>query len=220
MNKPNLTVSRLLGAGFTKAGDWIFDGSRLRCGGTVPDERGVYAFGITDNIFYVGLASKSLLKRLYFYGNPGISQTTNIRIRSLILQQKAQTDVSVYVAHPADFEWNGLQIHGAEGLEAGLISNYHLPWNLKGTGTPRLNSTPQFQAQPQIQSNKQTAAFRVEELIRKRPRMTEAEIAKALFGAAAYQQKVNGVCRGLISKGVVKRLGSGGAGDPYVYVST
>lgn len=214
MNKPNLTVSRLVEAGFSKVGDWSFDGSRLLCGGRVPDERGVYAFAIADDVFYVGLASKSVLRRLYFYGNPGISQTTNIRIRSLIVQLIPETSVSVYVAIPADSEWNGLPVHGAEGLEAGLIATFQLPWNVKGTGTSRPASQPKFQLQPK----KPTAAFRVEELIRKRPRMTEAEIAKALFGAAAYQQKVNGVCRALISKGLVKRLGSGGAGDPYVYV--
>jgi hypothetical protein len=215
MDKPKLTVSRLVEAGFAKVGDWSLVDSRLLCGDQIPDERGVYAFSIADHVFYVGLASKSLLRRLYFYGNPGISQTTNIRIRSLIVQQMPEKSVSVYVAKPADSEWNGLKVHGAEGLEAGLIATFDLPWNVKGTGTARLTIKPQFQPQPK----KPTAAFRVEELIRKRPRMTEAEIAKVLFGAAAYQQKVNGVCRELISKGLVKRLGSGGTGDPYVYVA-
>lgn len=54
-------------------------------------------------------------------------------------------------------------------------------------------------------------------LIKKGPGRTEAELAKAIFGEAGYQQQVNGDCNLLVNRGVVKCCGEGGAGDPYRY---
>lgn len=55
------------------------------------------------------------------------------------------------------------------------------------------------------------------ELVARRSHLTEAEIASALFGATAYQQRVNSTCRRLIRQGQLKRYGQGGATDPFTY---
>ena len=54
-------------------------------------------------------------------------------------------------------------------------------------------------------------------LIEKGPGRTEAELAEAIFGRAGYQQRVNGDCTLLVSRGQVERRGSGGPSDPYRY---
>jgi hypothetical protein len=54
-------------------------------------------------------------------------------------------------------------------------------------------------------------------LIENGPGRTEAQLAEAIFGGLGYQQRVNGDCRLLESKGFVERRGSGGPGDPYKY---
>lgn len=57
----------------------------------------------------------------------------------------------------------------------------------------------------------------IEALIIRRSGLTEMEIAEALFGNAAYQQRANSPCRRLIREGRVKRSGKGGQADPYTY---
>ena len=54
-------------------------------------------------------------------------------------------------------------------------------------------------------------------LIRKHPGNTERELAEKIFGAVAYQQRVNGDCCLLRNRGLVERRGLGGSSDPYRY---
>ena len=56
----------------------------------------------------------------------------------------------------------------------------------------------------------------LEALIAKRPGLTEAELAEAIYGPDAYQQKVNSTCRRLLKTGRVERTGAGWS-DPYRY---
>lgn len=60
-------------------------------------------------------------------------------------------------------------------------------------------------------------ADRVLALIREKPGLTELEIAQSIFGEDAYQQRVNGDCRLLLSRGLVERHGEGGWHDPFRY---
>lgn len=62
-----------------------------------------------------------------------------------------------------------------------------------------------------------TVAEQIEALVRRRPGLTEAELADALFPDGAYQQRVNSTCRALIKAGRVHRRGQGGRGDPFRY---
>jgi hypothetical protein len=54
-------------------------------------------------------------------------------------------------------------------------------------------------------------------LIEKGPGRTEAELAEAIFGDRAYQQRVNGECRLLVDRGRIERRGTGDPSDPFKY---
>jgi hypothetical protein len=132
--KPPLSVETLRHGGFETIGRWLHEEERLVCPKGLPASGGVYAFSIGATVVYVGLASRSLVQRLYYYGRPGPSQRTNIRVNALIREASARgEDVDVHFACPPSFAWNGFTVSGAEGLEAGLIQNFMLPWNMRGT---------------------------------------------------------------------------------------
>ena len=46
---------------------------------------------------------------------------------------------------------------------------------------------------------------------------TEIELAQAIHGDQAYQQRANQDCNMLLNAGKVERRGDGGAGDPFRY---
>ncbi len=54
-------------------------------------------------------------------------------------------------------------------------------------------------------------------LVARNPGLTEAEIAKHLFGRLGYQQRVNSTCRRLIRECRIERRGNGGPGHPFIY---
>lgn len=86
-------------------------------------------------MLYVGVATKSISKRLYFYGKPGPKQITNIRLNGALTKLLEHGhEVAVYVAHPPTLDWNGCGIRGDVGLELWLIDQFHLPWNVRGIG--------------------------------------------------------------------------------------
>ncbi len=134
MTERTLSAKHLLAAGFKEVGEWELNEARdLTHAIDLPRTPGVYAFAINGIVQYVGLASKSLHQRLGFYRKPGPSQRTNIRLNEVIRGHLGEgRTVQVLIGHPPDHEWNGLKISGAEGLEAGLISEFYLPWNVRG----------------------------------------------------------------------------------------
>lgn len=134
--RPSLSVAVLSAAGFQHRGDWTSnDPAKLRINGTLPSDKGVYAFASGDAVMYVGVAGMGLKKRLYFYENPGATQTTNIRINDLIRASLSDGEtIAVYTATPPDFDWGGLAVNGRAGLEVGLIEAFYLPWNVRGVG--------------------------------------------------------------------------------------
>lgn len=133
--KPPLTVKVLVAGGFVRIGRWALSGDNLTLENPVPKEVGVYAFVKADVAQYVGVATMGLSKRLYFYGRPGISQRTSLRLNAIIKAELHEAaDIEIYAALPPDLEWNGLPIHGSAGLELGLIKKYRLPWNTRSAG--------------------------------------------------------------------------------------
>jgi hypothetical protein len=150
MHKPKLTVERLMDGGFAEAGCWQIDSNGLLEILALPAKTGVYAFAIDGVVQYVGLAASSLAKRLRFYARPGISQRTSLRLNQLIRDLcREGHKVDVLVAFPNNFEWGGFIVSGAEGLEAGLIQEFHLPWNIRGAGNKRASESKS----PQVSSN-------------------------------------------------------------------
>ena len=57
----------------------------------------------------------------------------------------------------------------------------------------------------------------VERIVGQMPGRTATELARALYGADGYQERINPVLRGLCATGRVRRQGGGGPGDPYRY---
>lgn len=139
---PNLTLQQIVDGGFLHAGKWDINFKDiLVLTGDAPKQPGVYIFVQAGIAHYVGVASKNLAQRLYFYGRPGISQRTNIRLNGLLRTEIANSKtVDVYVAMPPDLEWNGWKVSGPEGLEAAIIRNFLLPWNRRGT-VPQLSQS-------------------------------------------------------------------------------
>ena len=120
--------------------------------------------------------------------------------------------IQILTAHPPDHEWNGLRVSGAEGLEAGLIADFDLPWNMRGTV---LRDGPMNAGKRD--ANQANVRTRILEQIRKRPGMTELELAKFIYGPSAQQPQVNSHCRNLRDQGLVERRGGGGAEEPFMY---
>ena len=137
--RPALTIDHLLEGGFSLTARWLVAQDTLRMDKAAPKERGVYAFVLDARAVYVGLATMGLSKRLYFYGKPGESQKTNMRLNALLRDEISSGSViDIYTVTPPTLSWNGLPISGDAGLERGLIDAYHLPWNIHGA---RLIST-------------------------------------------------------------------------------
>jgi len=55
------------------------------------------------------------------------------------------------------------------------------------------------------------------DIIARHPGLTERELSEKVYGPGGYQQQVNGDCRLLLNRGLVKRHGAGGVSDPFRY---
>ena len=62
-----------------------------------------------------------------------------------------------------------------------------------------------------------TIMQKVMQIITNKPGLTESEIAREIFGPRGVQQQVNGDCRLLVDRGIVRREGRGGPGAPFRY---
>ena len=58
---------------------------------------------------------------------------------------------------------------------------------------------------------------KIAELVRRKPGVTETEIAVELFGHRGFHQRVRSDCRWLVWEGRLERRGGGGPDDPYRY---
>jgi len=135
--KPILKVEYLLARGFVRSGSWqLSSQSLLELELPMPKELGVYAFAQDGIVQYVGVATMGLAKRIYFYVRPGSTQITSLRINELLRAElSGQRGVEILVATPPDLEWNDLPVHGAAGLELGLIKKFSLPWNKRSANS-------------------------------------------------------------------------------------
>lgn len=129
-----ISMGTLLKAGFNQVGHWELRNDAIVLIGDIPTNPGVYAHVVNGEVYYIGLATMGLKKRLYFYGKPGKSQRTSIRINRLIKEKLGLNNkVEVIAASPDPSTWNGLPVDQVSGLEAGLIRKFSPPWNMRGT---------------------------------------------------------------------------------------
>jgi len=57
----------------------------------------------------------------------------------------------------------------------------------------------------------------IERIICEKPGLTATQIARVLFGASGYGERVNHICLALARVGRIERRGRGGPGDPFTY---
>lgn len=209
-----LTVEELLSRGFEELEPWVASEDRILPPRLLPDKRGVYAFTVGERVMYVGLASRSLKQRIGFYARPGVSQRTNIRLNAMIREHiKSGQTVRVLIAHPEDGEWNGLRLSGPEGLEAALIEDFDLPWNMRGSVTPVLVEELEGSS-PAGRRARGSTPDAILAFVAANPKCTELQIAKGVFGPNAVQPRANQYCRRLVEEGKLERL----ATRPATYV--
>jgi len=157
--KPPLTVEQLKAGGFEEAGRWRIDQAGLLEIMDLPAKPGVYAFAIDGVVQYAGIAANSLFQRLRFYARPGVTQRTSQRLNRTITELCGKGSViDVLVAFPDDFTWGGFLVKGAEGLEAGIIASFDLPWNIRGAGGRKGPSSSQAKPFPAQGGSKQGIA--------------------------------------------------------------
>jgi hypothetical protein len=132
--KPALTAQALLAGGFELTGRWVLASDRrLALESALPLHPGVYAFAMKGLAVYVGIAASGLANRLKFYVRLGATQRTSQRVNARLIEElKVVGTIDILTARPPDASWNGWPINAAAGLEVGLISNYEVPWNLRG----------------------------------------------------------------------------------------
>lgn len=132
--KPALTAQALLAGGFELTSRWkLNDGGNLSLEQPLPTRPGVYAFVRKGLAVYIGVASSGLARRLRFYVRPGVTQRTSLRVNARLVDElKAYGTIDILTASPPDASWNGWPVNASAGLEVGLISNYDVPWNLRG----------------------------------------------------------------------------------------
>lgn len=131
-----MRISELKNSGFCEIGRWQeVDGALvLDLVETVRKRGAVYVFVDNDEIAYIGLSMMPLDKRLYFYARPGPKQSTNIRLKALILDRlQSGSSFKILAAFPGKLEWNGLSLDVAPGLETALINATQPKWNKRGS---------------------------------------------------------------------------------------
>lgn len=126
-------IDLLVDAGFSLLGTWVATDAGIALSTPAPKDPGVYAFAVDDAVKYIGVTRMGFARRMYSYSKPGSTQRTSQRINEIIGEHaRVGTMVEIYIAVPPALEWNGLPIHTAAGLEAGLIDMIQPPWNRMG----------------------------------------------------------------------------------------
>lgn len=131
--REDAAIELLVDAGFALHGTWKVTDAGIGLSTPAPRTPGVYAFVIDGVVKYVGLTKTGFHRRFYSYQKPGARQRTSLRLNAMISELLGGgTIIEIYLATPPALEWNGLPVHTAAGLEAGLIEMIQPPWNKMG----------------------------------------------------------------------------------------
>ena len=79
-------MNRLLNIGFISVGHWSLADNSIKCNLTShhTTTNVLYSFISNGDIKYIGKTKVQFSQRMYGYQNPGVSQTTNIRVNAAI----------------------------------------------------------------------------------------------------------------------------------------
>lgn len=124
----------LLKIGFEKVGRWYLDQDSLNF---QLDKYGnksniLYAFIVQQNVKYIGKSTLELSKRMNGYKNPGLSQSTNIKINSKIkeyLQNGVGVEIYAFIPKSIELFYEGILVSIAAGLEDNLLTCIKPEWN-------------------------------------------------------------------------------------------
>ena len=130
-------MNRLLNIGFISVGHWTFDNNNdikynLTSNHTLTNV--LYCFISNGDIKYIGKTKIQLSQRMYGYQNPGLSQTTNIRVNAAIkdlLKNEQHVDIFILIDNGL-LKYGDFKINLAAGLEDTLIYEINPEWNLSG----------------------------------------------------------------------------------------
>jgi len=126
-------MHRLIEIGFQFAGHWQFEAHELtyNLARFSTDSNVLYAFICDGEVMYVGKTTRPLQKRMYGYRKPSETQSTNLKLHSLISEcLRSGTAVDIMVLPD-----NGLLHYGqfhvnlAAGLEDNVIAVLRPAWN-------------------------------------------------------------------------------------------
>jgi hypothetical protein len=129
-----VTFADLRKVGFKLSGTWkLGDDDRLYLEGQMPAEAGLYIFAHQETVFYVGVTSRTIHKRVRSYawrfktlkGNRSVYKGIEDSIR-------AGRQVDVYTmcgVSPRWGKWRELPLDYLVGIESGLIETLNPPWN-------------------------------------------------------------------------------------------
>ena len=125
----------LIEIGFEKIGVWklIDEKLILKLSKGQDFSPALYFFANDAEVLYVGKTTQKLAKRLYFYGRPCPTQSTNIRLNSLIKErlQLGET-ISVYgYLHPQSVRIGRFSLDYPAALESGIIKELKPKWNVR-----------------------------------------------------------------------------------------
>jgi len=130
-------LDKLLEIGFISIGHWQTSGGSPNLVQTDLHNASpaLYAFVENGRVLYVGKTSQTLKKRLYFYGRPGISQRTNIRINTKLKTALAEgREIEMYGYNDVrPFKVGVFELNLAAALEDSIIKTLSPVWNSHGT---------------------------------------------------------------------------------------
>ena len=130
-------LNKLLEIGFVSIGYWQNNnGSPKLVQIDLHDASpALYAFVENEQVLYVGKTSQTLKKRLYFYGRPGSTQKTNIRINNN-LKNALSSDRTIDMYGYTDvrpIKVGIFDLNFAAALEDSIINTLSPTWNMQGT---------------------------------------------------------------------------------------
>ena len=126
-------MNRLLNIGFINVGHWLLNNDKIRHNLVSHNtERNVlYCFVSNGKVMYIGKTTMTLKKRMDGYQNPSLTQSTNIRINSLIksfITNKKPIDIFILVDNGL-LKYGNFKLNLAAGLEDTLIKEIDSRWN-------------------------------------------------------------------------------------------
>lgn len=128
-------LEQICNLGFELCGSWTCgDVGTLEFGlDNVPNGKNVlYAFVVDETVAYVGKTVQGVANRMRGYRRPHASQTTNVRVNALIINQLETSAVKIYVwACDGLMTYGGFRLDLAAGLEDSIVHDIKPEWNVR-----------------------------------------------------------------------------------------